>query len=449
MPEAIPKRVAVHTLGCKLNYAETTTIGRQFARAGYDVVGFGEPADIVVLNTCSVTERADRECRQLVRRALRTSPNAFVAVVGCYAQLQPEEIAGIDGVDLVAGTADKFDLLAHIGDARKNVRTEVVVRRISEAVNAHAATSVGADRTRAFLKVQDGCDYTCAFCTIPQARGASRSLGVSEVLSEARSLVESGYREAVLTGVNTGDYGRKNGTTLLALLKQLVQVDGLERIRVSSIEPNLLTDELLEYWINEPKLCKHWHMPLQSGSDSVLADMRRRYRSSWYADRVRMIADAVPDAGIGADVIVGFPGENDLHFRETEQFLSDLPVTYLHVFPYSERPGTLAIIMPGSIEPRIRTDRAERLRLLSVRKRRAFHESFAGKIVEVLVEGRSFDGEAVGLTDRYVKVHFPSSVDRTNERLQVEIVRAEDDACAGRLALHEEALVFQESGHAA
>ncbi|MBI5463982.1 MAG: tRNA (N(6)-L-threonylcarbamoyladenosine(37)-C(2))-methylthiotransferase MtaB, partial [Ignavibacteriales bacterium] len=336
---SIVKRVALHTLGCKLNAAETSTLGKQFVEQGYGVVEIDEPADVVVINTCSVTERADRECRQLVRRALRHSPNAFVAIVGCYAQLQPHELASIPGVDVVLGTQEKFNLLHHVGNATKKERTEVFVRPIQEATSVSFASTAGfGDRTRSFLKVQDGCDYGCTFCTIPLARGESRSIAIADVVSEARVIAEQGYQEVVLTGVNVGDYGKKTGSSLLALLRQLVEVNGIERIRISSIEPNLLNDDLLEFWFSERKICKHWHIPLQGGSNEILRSMRRRYTRSWYEDRVSKIKRAIPDAGIGADVMTGFPGEDVALFQESYDFLLHLPLTYLHVFTFSERP---------------------------------------------------------------------------------------------------------------
>lgn len=425
------RRVALHTLGCKLNFAETATIGRTFERAGYRVVPFDEPADVVVLNTCSVTERADKECRQLVRRALRRSPEAFVAVVGCYAQLRPQEIAAIGGVDLVAGSERKFDLVGLIGDGAKRASPSIAT------VDPHAgeaipATSAGSDRTRAFMKIQDGCDYVCTFCTIPKARGASRSVPFETVLQEASGLVSQGYREIVLTGVNTGDYGSKTGRTFLDVLRALTLIDGVERIRVSSIEPNLLDDELLDFWIGSPKVCKHWHIPLQSGSNTVLARMRRRYRAEWYADRVRRIREAVPDACIGVDVIVGFPGESQAEFGQTESLLKELPVSYLHVFTYSERPGTPAAESESPVPSEVRSARGERLRHLSARKRRMFHEQFVGRTVPVLVEGRTEQGWHAGLTEHYVRVEWEPDGTLENDLQYVLIDSANEETCIGR-----------------
>ena len=425
------KRVSLHTLGCKLNQTETATIGRQFEREGYELVGFGEPSDVVVLNTCSVTDRADRECRQLLRRVRRTSPDAFVAVVGCYAQLRPDEIASIPGVNLVAGTAEKFDLLRHVASGKGPGPATILRSDRRTFTEAVSATSDGLERTRAFLKVQDGCDYTCAFCTIPLARGASRSVPRQTVINEAEALALRGYKELVLTGVNTGDYGRKEGESLVTLLRELVGLGAFERIRISSVEPNLLTDELLDYWIGEDILCNHWHIPLQSGSDPVLRRMRRRYGTDWYRDRIDRIHRNVPDAGIGADVIVGFPGETDEYFEETVSFLKDMPLSYLHVFTYSERPWTDAPELTGQVEPRIRSERSERLRALSDRKRRSFHEGFVGRIVQVLTESRDESGRMTGLSAEYVRVAMDDSMIEPNNILPVHIVEAGTHECTG------------------
>jgi len=431
----IMKRIALHTLGCKLNLAETAAIGRHFTDRGYDVVGLDDAADVVVINTCSVTERADRECRQLVRRALRHSPDAFVAVVGCYAQLQPREIASIPGVDLILGNKDKFNVGAYVGEGKKRSQPEIAVSCIEDFHETFVASSVGYDgRTRAFLKIQDGCDYSCSFCTIPLARGKSRSIPAETILTEAQRAAAGGYREVVLTGVNVGDYRGEKGTHLIELLRLLTAVSGLERIRISSIEPNLLSDELLDFWVSEPKLCKHWHIPLQSGSDAVLRLMRRRALSETYRDRVTTIRRAVPSAGIGADVIVGFPGETDDLFEETYDFLRDLPVTYLHVFTYSERPNTPAASFDLRVEPRVRAARSERLRSLGLRKRRLFYESFVGRTVAVLLETKHAGADCSGLTEEYVRVRVRAGGGRTNSIVPVTITGASDDYCVGTLS---------------
>jgi threonylcarbamoyladenosine tRNA methylthiotransferase MtaB len=428
------RKVAVHTLGCKLNFAESSTIARQFRNNGYEVVGIDDPADVCVINTCSVTERADRECRQVVRRALRHSPGAYVIVAGCYAQLRPEQLAAIPGVDLVLGTSEKFDIFRYGPGFIKSECSRTFVSPIKNADTFLAASSVGSnDRTRAFLKVQDGCDYSCAFCTIPLARGASRSTPISQIVSQARGVVTEGYREVVLTGVNVGDYGTKIGTNLVELLRELVQIDGLSRIRVSSIEPNLLTDDLVSFWATNPKLCKHFHIPLQGGNDSVLRGMRRRYLADLYENRIGMIRRLIPDAGIGADVIAGFPGETDALFEETYRFLADLQISYLHVFTYSERPNTAALTLEGKVEPRIRFQRSEMLRNLSVRKRRAFHDTLPGSTREVLFEEKLSSGEWTGLTGEYARVRVNSETDLSNRIIQVKIAHSEEEDCIGTL----------------
>ena len=392
------KKVSFHTLGCKLNYAETASLEKQFVDQGFSIVPFSEQSDVCVINTCSVTERADRECRQLVRRAGRTSPEAFIVVLGCYAQLQPEEIASIDGVDLVLGASEKFHLFNYSGAFQKFNSPRVFVSPISNASDFGPAYSGGVDeRTRAFLKVQDGCDFNCSFCTIPLARGKSRSQSIEDCVLQAAHLVDQGYREIVLTGVNVGDYGNHDATSLMELLKQLETIDGLERIRISSIEPNLLTEELLNFWVLSKKICNHFHIPLQSGSDEILKKMRRRYTAADYRKLVNAILKEAPDAGIGADVIVGFPGETDGLFKKSYDFLQELPVSYLHVFTYSERPHTPSLELEGRVEPRIRFRRSEMLRILGRQKKQSFYLSQLQTIQRVLLESSSREQYAVGL----------------------------------------------------
>jgi threonylcarbamoyladenosine tRNA methylthiotransferase MtaB len=427
-------RVALHTLGCKLNFAESSTIGRHFTERGYSIVGVDEPADVCVINTCSVTERADRECRQIVRRALRHSPEAFVVVIGCYAQLRPEEILSIPGVDLVLGTKEKFDLFHYTDGFRKTGRGAAFVSPLEELNSLEIASSLEAsDRTRAFLKIQDGCDYSCSFCTIPMARGCSRSLPPEAIVSEARKIVGAGFKEIVLTGVNVGDYGTKVGKSLLGLLDELVRVEGLKRIRISSIEPNLLNKDLLEFWLGNDKICKHFHVPLQGGSDELLKGMRRRYLTNLYAERIHAIKDAFSAAAVGADVIVGFPGETEEIFEEAYALLVDLPITYLHVFTYSERPNTPAAAFPGQVEPRVRFGRSERLRILSAKKRRAFYESFVGSSVKVLFESAKEDGWMTGLSDEYVRVHVPARENLVNQIKEITITGVLQKGCIGEL----------------
>jgi threonylcarbamoyladenosine tRNA methylthiotransferase MtaB len=426
------KRIALYTLGCKLNYAETAAIGKQFTGNGYQVVGLDDSTDVVVINSCSVTASADRECRQLVRRALRHSPNAFVAVVGCYAQLQAEQLAAIQGVDLVLGTQDKFSLFKYIDNGTKKTHADISVSCIGETNEFGLASSAGfEERTRAFLKVQDGCDYSCTYCTIPRARGKSRSAPIAEIVRQAREAVELGYKEVVLTGVNVGDYGRNDSTNFLTLLKQLTAVDGLMRIRISSVEPNLLTDELLDFWFEKDQLCNHWHIPLQSGSDTILRLMRRRYATGLYTNRIERIKSHIPDAGIGTDIIVGFPGETHELFEDAYFYLAHLPVTYFHVFSYSERPNTPASEFAQKIDPSIKAERSKRLHTLGSQKRSDFYHSFIGKTVPVLFESAHSDGLFSGLTEEYIRVDVKSDSLITNEILNITIQEASFEKCTG------------------
>lgn len=429
------KRVALHTLGCKLNYAETSTIGQQFTDRDYSIVDSSEPADVFVLNTCSVTERADRECRQIIRRALRTSPEAFVVVVGCYAQLEPTEIAAIEGVDLVVGAAEKFQIFNHLGDLSKKPVPQVFVSCIDEVTEFTPAASADADgRTRAFLKIQDGCDYLCTFCTIPLARGESRSMPVSAVLAQANLLASQGYKEIVLTGVNVGEYGKKHGSNLYHLLMALEQVEGIERFRISSIEPNLLIPEIIDFVLKSQKYCNHFHIPLQSGSDHILKSMRRRYLTAQYRELVDSIKGMDRDAAIGADVIVGYPGEDDRCFRETFDFLHEIAVSYLHVFTYSERHNTPAATYPGRVEPRVRFGRSERLRILGIKKRNAFMSPFIGQALPVLFEGGSArSGRISGLTTNYIRVEVDGGESLTNSIHPVKLIAVEGVQSSGIL----------------
>lgn len=434
-------KASFYTLGCKLNYAETVMLERQFAERGFTIVPFTERADVCVINTCSVTERADREARQIVRRALRTSPNAFIAVVGCYAQLAPEEISSIEGVDLVLGASEKFRLFDYSNDFAKLSAPHIHVSPI-ETVNdfgpAFSSRKLDSsngvdDRTRAFLKVQDGCDFNCAFCTIPLARGESRSQSVDACVAQARQLADMGYKEIILTGVNVGDYGKKNGSSLLKLLRALEQVDGIERIRVSSIEPNLLNDELLEFWLSSEKLCNHFHIPLQNGADEILKKMRRRYTASYYRTLIHKIREQAPDAGIGVDVIVGFPGETEELFEQNFNFIHELPVSYLHVFTYSERPNTPSVNFPGRVEPRIRFSHSERLRVLGQMKKSAFYQSSRGEIRKVLIEGSIENNKLSGYTDNYIRVEVPYHPSLENVIAEVRIGEYNGEVCSGEI----------------
>ncbi|HEY2581880.1 MAG TPA: tRNA (N(6)-L-threonylcarbamoyladenosine(37)-C(2))-methylthiotransferase MtaB [Mucilaginibacter sp.] len=400
------KKVAFYTLGCKLNYSETSTIGRIFNKAGFDTVDFTDSPDVFVINTCSVTENADKKCKKIVNEALKISPNAYVTIVGCYAQLKPKEIAEIPGVDMVLGAAEKFQIVDYITDLTKNPKALVYNQPVSEANQFVSAWSFG-DRTRTFLKVQDGCDYSCSFCTIPLARGNSRSDTIAHVIEQANQIAVSGVKEIVLTGVNLGDFGIREGVRhdkFFDLIKALDRVEGINRIRISSIEPNLLTDEIIEFVAQSSRFVPHFHIPLQSGSDKILGLMRRRYKRELYAGRVAKIKQLMPDCCIGVDVIVGFPGETREDFIDTYNFLNSLDISYLHVFTYSERENTPAAEMSGVVPGSTRAERSKMLHILSDKKRRAFYEGQLDKTDEVLFEGDVKDGLMHGFTRNYVKV---------------------------------------------
>lgn len=400
------KKVAFYTLGCKLNFSETSSIGRLFKDAGYQTTAFNSAADVYVINTCSVTEHADRKCRKVVKEALKHSPNAYITIVGCYAQLKPKEISEIPGVDMVLGAAEKFNIIHHINDLTKTEKAIIHNAPIEETQKFVSAFSIG-DRTRTFLKVQDGCDYSCTFCTIPLARGESRSGRIEDIVSQARRIAESGVKEIVLTGVNIGDFGILEGkrqARFVDLVKALDQVEGIDRIRISSIEPNLLTNEIIEVVAQSKRFVPHFHMPLQSGSNKVLAKMRRRYKRELYAERVAKIKSLMPTCCIGVDVIVGFPGETREDFIDTYNFINELDVSYLHVFTYSERENTIAAQMEGAVPGAQRSDRSKMLHILSEKKRRAFYESQLNSQGEVLFESDVKDGYMHGFTKNYVKV---------------------------------------------
>ncbi len=414
------KRVAFETLGCKLNFSETSSMRRDFENDGYELAEFTDPADIYVINTCSVTMDANSACRKTVRQALRRNPEAFVAVVGCYAQLEPEEIAEIEGVDVVLGAKDKFHLLDLFDDFVKQEKTIIHNSDVNEAVDFHNAFSSD-DRTRAFLKVQDGCNYKCSFCTIPLARGKSRSPKIATVVRNAQTLVDEGFKEIIITGVNSGDFGYGTDENFFQLLKALDEVDGIERLRVSSIEPNLLTDEVIRLAAQSDKLQPHFHIPLQSGSDEMLKTMRRRYRTDLYRARVELIRELMPDACIGVDVITGHPGETEELFQETFDFIDSLDVSYLHVFTYSERPNTHALTLEPVIPKQERKSRTHRLRRLSAKKRFDFDTRFEGEIRPVLFEEENKNGFMFGWTNNYVRVAIPYSPRLANTIQPVEI----------------------------
>lgn len=428
------KKVAFHTLGCKLNYAETSVIGNSFLRRGFSLTDFDSPADVYVINTCTVTENAERECRQIIRRALRHNPNGFVIVTGCYAQLRPEQIQKIEGVDLVLGSKEKFEIFNFIDSFEKKNLACVYVSPLEKLNDfGPAFTPLPEDRTRAFLKIQDGCDYKCSFCTIPKARGLSRSQSADETIKQLRELVQQGYKEIVLTGVNVGDYGSKIGTSLYELLKKLIKVDGDFRIRISSIEPNLLSDEIIELVAQEDKLCKHFHIPLQSGSDKILKRMQRRYLSKLYADRIEKVKTLIPSAGIGVDVIVGFPGEDENDFQTTQKFIANLPVSYLHVFTYSERPGTPAAEMKDQVPKDERRRRTNTLRILSARKKYQFYLEMLGTEQKVLFEHRDDDGTIKGFTSNYIRVVSDSPYDLTNKFADFRLTDLKNELVVGEI----------------
>lgn len=427
-------RASFYTLGCKLNYAETAALECQFKERGFEIVQFTEHSDVCVVNTCSVTERADREARQIVRRALRTSPNAFVAVIGCYSQLDPEVIASIDGVDIVLGASEKFHMFDFTESFQKFSSPKIFVSPIETVNDFGPAFSGGVDdRTRAFMKVQDGCDFNCSFCTIPLARGGSRSQTIEACISQARQLVSMGYKEIILTGVNVGDFGKNENSSFLNLLRELDTVDGIERIRVSSVEPNLLNDELVDFWLGSEKICDHFHIPLQHGTDEILRAMRRRYTSEYYHKLIHSIRDKSSNAGIGVDVIVGFPGENEELFRKNFDFVHELPISYLHVFTYSERPNTPSINFDGRIEPRVRYSHSDQLRVLGQIKRTAFYRTQKDFVRPMLIEGTIDDNMLSGYTDNYVRVRVPYHPTLENSIAMVRIKDIQNEVCDGEI----------------
>jgi len=459
------KRVAFESLGCKLNYAETIQIQKEFQRRGFEVVDSSNAADVFVVNTCTVTQSADSDCRQVVRRVLRTSPEAYVVVTGCYAQGKPEEVAAIEGVDLVLGTNEKFHLFSFVDDFKKsrhegnvlgeNYHARIFAGHAEESAEFGAADSAvdnsitGADsgvhvRTRAFLKVQDGCSYSCSYCTIPNVRGKSRSPSIDFLIRQVKNISACGFKEVVLSGVNVGDFGSASsgkGETFLDLLHGLESVQGIERYRISSIEPNLLTKEIVTFVASSDKFCNHFHVPLQNGSDEVLRRMRRRYNANQYREVVEHIKELMPGAGIGADVIVGFPGETNELFEKSYNFIENLPLSYLHVFSYSERNGTDSAGFGGSVDPRVRRKRSELLRMLSQRKRYEFNRQFVGKIVKVLVEEEVKNEKIYGFTPNYVRVEMAAGAfagansSRIGEISDVLLTGVSDNTALGQVIL--------------
>ena len=425
-------RVAFHTLGCKLNFSETATIASSVEKENFKIVSFDSFAEVYVINTCSVTENADKRVKVLVKKVLKKNPAGFIILIGCYAQLQPNVIAAFDGVDMVLGASEKFKLKEYIQNLSKKPKAQVYSCEI-ESVNFYESSYSTNERTRAFLKVQDGCDYKCTYCTIPRARGVSRSDTLENVIQNANRIANAGLKEIVLTGVNIGDYGKgekgdkSHKNTFLDLITALDSVEPISRIRISSIEPNLLSLEIISFVAKSERFVPHFHIPLQSGSDRILKSMKRRYLSSMYVDRVKCIKSVMPDACIGVDVIVGYPGETEEAFLETFHFLNSLPVSYLHVFTYSERPNTEAISFKGIVPSEVRSKRSKMLRGLSVKKRRAFYESQLGKTVEVLFEGENKKGYITGFSNNYIKVRAPWNPDWVNTVRKVKLNKIDDE----------------------
>ena len=414
------KKVAFHTLGCKLNFSETSTIARDFIVSGYEKVDFNDAADFYVINTCSVTENADKEAKKLIRKAKRNNPLSKIVVIGCYAQLQPNEVAQVEGVDLVLGAKEKFDILEYLNDSSIDTPSSIIRSDIDFTNTFKPSVSLD-ERTRAYLKVQDGCDYTCSFCTIPMARGKSRSGTVSSTIKEARKISKSGNKEVVLTGVNIGDFGKKNNQSFMDLIRELDRINEIERIRISSIEPNLITDEIIEFCNSSNKFMPHFHIPLQSGSNKILRAMRRRYGTEVYRDRIKKIKDINPETCIGADVIVGFPGESYEDFLETYNFINELDITYLHVFTYSERKGTEAVKLGGEVQKKDRSERSKMLHILSEKKKRNFNNNFMNTKRPVLFEGIK-NGYLIGHTDNYIKAQVKSPTNYHNQIVEINLI---------------------------
>ena len=439
------KKVAFYTLGCKLNFSETSTIARSFVDEGFDRVEFSESADMYVINTCSVTENADKKFKTIVKQAQKGNPNAYIAAVGCYAQLKPEELAAVNGVDLVLGATEKFKIRDYINDLSKNDFGEVHSCEIEDADFYVGSYAIG-DRTRAFLKVQDGCDYKCTYCTIPLARGISRSDALDNVLKNAAEISTQGIKEIVLTGVNIGDYGKgefgnkKHEHTFLDLIKALDTVKGIHRLRISSIEPNLLKNETIDFVAQNNSFVPHFHIPLQSGSDALLKLMKRRYMTGLYTERVAQIKNVMPNCCIGVDVIVGFPGETEEHFLETYHYLNELDISYLHVFTYSERDNTEAAKMSGVVPKQVRNKRSKMLRGLSVKKRRSFYESQLGEQLSVLFEGENKGGYIHGFTENYVKVKTPWNPSLVNTIHNIKLIHIAEDGLVTMEFLHQPVL---------
>jgi len=412
--------VSFHTLGCKLNFAETSTISRLFTEAGYEKVKFGQPTDVVVINSCTVTTQADRKCRQVISKAVKTSPDAVVVVIGCFAELKAAEIAAIPGVSLVLGNKDKFNVIERI-NTLQGIATETPIFGCDAYQQFFASYSL-LDRTRSFLKVQDGCDYHCTYCTIPKARGQSRNAPIDEIVKQAREVAKQGIKEIVLTGVNIGDFGKTTNETFLQLLSALDAIDSIERFRIGSIEPNLITEEMIALIAGSQRIAPHFHIPLQSGSNKILDLMGRRYRRELFAEKVGLILRHIPHASIGTDVIVGFPGETDDDFEQTHSFIESLNLAYLHVFVYSERPGTKSVELPDKVKPTDAEKRSKNLLKLSEIKRSHFYQQNIGKRHQVIFEQRTKDGIMTGFTGNYIKVEMPYNAFYIGKSISVELI---------------------------
>jgi threonylcarbamoyladenosine tRNA methylthiotransferase MtaB len=422
------KKIAFQTLGCKLNFSETSSISRQFGEDGFEQVSFSDPADIYVINSCSVTKNAEKRCKTLIKQALRKNPDAHVAVIGCFSQLNPEEIRAIPGVDIVLGNSDKFNLFEHIQDLKD--RSKGSVNDIDVAVQKPESFVPGFsmdDRTRSFFKIQDGCDYFCSYCTIPMARGRSRSNTIAQTIETATQIAQTNMKEVVLSGVNIGDFGKEHGEDFLGFLKELIKIEGLERVRISSVEPDLLTDEIIELVSASPQLMPHFHIPLQAGSDKLLKDMGRRYDTALFTSRVNKIKSLMPDACIAADLIVGFPTETDELFRESYEFIRKLDISYVHVFTYSERENTRALKMDKSVHPFERARRSKIMQQLSSHKKQVFYKENKGKSSVVLWEKENVKGFMYGFTENYIKVKSPFNAAKVNTLEKVELNHLDED----------------------
>lgn len=436
------KKVAFYTLGCKLNFSETSTIGRSFKDMGFETVKFSEKADIYILNTCSVTDQADKKCRQAIKKVVKANPNAFVAVIGCYAQLKPKEILAIPGVDLVLGTNEKFNIHKYIDHLEKKGIGELHPCEVESVKDFQASYSMG-DRTRCFLKIQDGCNYFCTYCTIPYARGRSRNMSIKETVTQAESVAAMGAKEIILTGVNIGDFGKSTNENFLDLIKELEKIKGIERFRISSIEPNLLSNEIIEFVSRSDKFVNHFHLPLQAGSNKVLKLMKRRYDRELFAQRIEKIKSLLPDAFIGVDIIAGSRGESEEDFNDAYQFISELPISQLHVFPYSERQGTKALEIKEVVPVEERKRRAKKLQSLSNKKLRAFYNSYLNQTLEVLFEGFNDQGKMYGFTKNYIKVEIPYNQNLSNELALVKLQEINKDGNATGVLVNENLFSFK------